>query len=188
MPRTRPSSRGIISHHSHGHSSRAAAGLCRQAVRTTDSSAGAGTRQARHAVVGITPKVLTGATRGPRSMSALVTVFRGPPHGRREAGRGHHCSTATSGGGIATARDRSPGATPTGAAKRRAPVVSDRRAGRAVASRHDGWWMPGGCPRSGAHLGTMSPFYCRAGDQCSLTKILSIASAPTVMTGRIWWR
>jgi hypothetical protein len=66
MPRTRPSSRGPISHHSHGHSSRAAAGLCRQAVRTTDSSAGAGTRQARHAAVGITPKVLTGpfAARG----------------------------------------------------------------------------------------------------------------------------
>jgi len=29
---------------------------------------------------------------------------------------------------------------------------------------------------------------CRARDQCSLAKILSIASAPTVMTGRIWWR
>jgi hypothetical protein len=29
---------------------------------------------------------------------------------------------------------------------------------------------------------------CRAGDHRSLAKILSIASGPTVMTGRIWWR
>jgi hypothetical protein len=33
-----------------------------------------------------------------------------------------------------------------------------------------------------------SPSYCRARHQCSLAKILSIASAPTVITGRIWWR
>jgi hypothetical protein len=32
------------------------------------------------------------------------------------------------------------------------------------------------------------PAYCRARDHCPLAKILFIASAPTVMTGRIWWR
>ena len=29
---------------------------------------------------------------------------------------------------------------------------------------------------------------CHAGNHCSLAKILSIASAPMVITGRIWWR